>query len=760
MSGQQTVYICNFLLLGGITQAIKALTYAIEEKRFRSRDRALANDNYGYIDVQTSSNCLTSNTKFNPVHCQCHLYQQLSPATRHQAMSQTNGMCCLPEHHQQSSRNAPNLMYSNMMYPAQHNYHHHQANLLAESDIGSLPQMSHSRSLEHYSEPANNHHNILPHRHSFDHQQQGCTAAHQQHPYSRQQQMQMLPHNYQYLNHPHQNFYESPYDCIDGNSLGGGSSSISYAAVAANATTIAGNSNCNMNSNSTYSHPYNVSGNRFPLPLNISNQISAYDNLQKSNFVASQEPTYSHIGDYYLYSSVARQPKNCGMSSGTIPNSNVYSTVNQAHGAPNSPLTKEPLPRQRSYQSEQLISFDDPSMLPPLTAQQQFDPLHQYQSTYEPSNHIMDKRYIQPATTCQHYVADKTSTNDDMHVYAKPTPKESRKPFQNPHLLRNPSYNSGERGGDTTDMSYESANDDLVIVPSQLNERNHLHSPTQFTKNQDGVGSFESWDYVFQNLERSGYSKDLGDRVDRVQLLDLDSLNINNDTSPSQASSVEKRRSNYAGNENKNSAQYQQPKQQQLIQMTSQTESKQNGQTFKNSKLPLKNNTKMDILTTSSVTPQNSQKQRTLVDNNEKKIKSALKQTNATSKSNPNSNKAQQKSNDNKSALKTSNNNNNNETIIENGTTSRKKSSTSALKKSSHSAAQTTSSSAPPPPMSTQIIVTGANEWSCTYCTFINPNTRRICEMCCRTKDNKLDASSNSTAAGTTTVAHNTTTCA
>ncbi|KAJ9574349.1 hypothetical protein L9F63_026004 [Diploptera punctata] len=31
---------------------------------------------------------------------------------------------------------------------------------------------------------------------------------------------------------------------------------------------------------------------------------------------------------------------------------------------------------------------------------------------------------------------------------------------------------------------------------------------------EDGIGSFESWDYVFRNLESQGYSKDLGERPD------------------------------------------------------------------------------------------------------------------------------------------------------------------------------------------------------------------------------------------------------
>lgn len=47
-------------------------------------------------------------------------------------------------------------------------------------------------------------------------------------------------------------------------------------------------------------------------------------------------------------------------------------------------------------------------------------------------------------------------------------------------------------------------------------------------KNHDGVGSFESWDYVFQNLEKQGYSKDLrgGERDLLVQGLDLGSLKL------------------------------------------------------------------------------------------------------------------------------------------------------------------------------------------------------------------------------------------
>jgi len=70
--------------------------------------------------------------------------------------------------------------------------------------------------------------------------------------------------------------------------------------------------------------------------------------------------------------------------------------------------------------------------------------------------------------------------------------------------------------------SYDSASlDGFVALDSA--------SPPLMPKVQEGVGSFESWNYVFKNLERSGYTKDLGDREDLlVQSLDLDSLAISN----------------------------------------------------------------------------------------------------------------------------------------------------------------------------------------------------------------------------------------
>lgn len=46
-------------------------------------------------------------------------------------------------------------------------------------------------------------------------------------------------------------------------------------------------------------------------------------------------------------------------------------------------------------------------------------------------------------------------------------------------------------------------------------------------------------------------------------------------------------------------------------------------------------------------------------------------------------------------------------------------------------------------------LIVGPNEWSCRFCTFLNPNTKKICEMCSKSKDFFLDADKNNSNAAT-----------
>jgi len=187
---------------------------------------------------------------------------------------------------------------------------------------------------------------------------------------------------------------------------------------------------------------------------------------------------------------------------------------------------------------------------------------------------------------------------------------------------------------------------------------------------QEGVGSFESWNYVFKNLERSGYSKDLGDREDLlVQSLDLDSLTLANGAN---TAVVEKRRP--------------------------ETHSQPQANVEKSRTLEKKRETR--VVQAPAPTPLANSSSAGV-----KKVKSALKTASVDNRASGSHGRT--------------------------GTgRSRNSSTTGAVAKQ-------------PPPVSTQLIVTSPNEWSCRFCTFLNPDTKRICEMCCRSKDFNLEAAAN-----------------
>ncbi|XP_017070264.1 protein tamozhennic [Drosophila eugracilis] len=510
----------------------------------------------------------------------------------------------------------------------------------------SGPLMTHSRSLEHYQEP----HAHLPHRHSFDQQlQQQC----------------QLPH-----------VYEAPYDCLDGLSMG---SSASYADVAG---------------------AYNAPGNRYPLPYNISSQLNApyaspadvYGNREHTNMYATLGKTGpAHSCDFHR-----RQPSSSAAAAAAM--------AAMQH-------------RQSTYPPDHhLIDFDDRAHL----TQHDFG-THDYDPQYaELRSQVPPKMRGNPSAMYATYGGYDLPTTlpqappptaQDMYIYARPVPKSSRmralaeagginltdkhpRSVEKQNTLDNnrkthkelkerasrtaPAKRSGnERDIPTTisDMnSYDSASlDGFVALDSS--------SPPLMPKVQEGVGSFESWNYVFKNLERSGYTKDLGDREDLlVQSLDLDSLAITNGGS---APPAEKRRETAKPTNGEKAR----------------TLEKKSGTNRREAKVvlapapgPLPNSTSAGV----------------------KKVKSALKTA-----------------------------------VVDNrGTGSRHR--TGAVPKQ-------------PPAVSPQLIVTSPNEWSCSFCTFLNPDTKHICEMCCRSKDFNLEAasaaSSSAAAAAAAGVSHASSTC-
>lgn len=77
------------------------------------------------------------------------------------------------------------------------------------------------------------------------------------------------------------------------------------------------------------------------------------------------------------------------------------------------------------------------------------------------------------------------------------------------------SYNSRESNLN----SYEDISNEYSTEPAASNTNNSYSPKTISNKNQDGVGSYEYWNFVYKLLERDGYNKDRGDLY--VRGLDL-----------------------------------------------------------------------------------------------------------------------------------------------------------------------------------------------------------------------------------------------
>ncbi|XP_034654669.1 protein tamozhennic [Drosophila subobscura] len=651
--------------IGGTTQSIKEIVYHLNEKRLHKEK--LSENTYSNVQTQAQQQPTKGGraAAASASPCALHGNNLAHPGSSHN--------CAM------HSPNVSDSMSGKYLppYPAppsQQQQHHQQ------TAGGGL--MTHSRSLEHYQEPQN----VLPHRHSFDQQ---CQAMHQ-HP------------------HPHPHVYEAPYDCLDGLSMG---SSASYAAVAGG---------------------YNAPGNRYPLPYNISNQLNAQYATPADVFTNPEHNMYATI------------EKTGAPASGPMHSCDYH----RRPGHPPGPMQH----RQSTYPPDHhLIDFDERAHLTQHDfGAHDYDPrMYEHRghgghlcgnaAIYaQPPDPTSYGGYDLPTTLPHSQPQPPPHTAQDRYVYARPVPKNSRtRPLAETDLMQDPMDNNRkmhkelkERASRTApadgyhssssrrqpvndpdipttvaDMTagYETASlDDFVTVSSA--------SPPLMPKVQEGVGSFESWNYVFKNLERSGYSKDLGDREDLlVQSLDLDSLTI----------------SNGSANPAEKTTRRDTAKTQPATRAASAAVAEVSGG-------------KGTRFSAAAAETSGGGKARTL----EKKtgaIRREAKVVQAPAPSLvPNSSSTGLKKV--KSALKTA-------TIDNRGSGSRNR--TGAVPKQ-------------PPPVSTQLIVTSPNEWSCRFCTFLNPDTKRICEMCCRSKDFNLEAAtaaSSTAAAAASSVSHASSTC-
>lgn len=680
--------------LGGASQAIKAIAYAEQERRFRAKKLAAAQ--FASQIAPPPPPVAPKNVGPSCDNCAVHgnYHHHLHPSAGPIIHQIANG--CNMRSQSNYNPNSPCTI-------------HHPPNNMMHFKHPNYSQMSHSRSLEHYNEQHSDG-PPLPHRHSFDQPPQ--------------------------QSHQSQHLYDNPYDCVDGYQ-----------------------NPCNFNA---YNHPYNVSGNRYPLPYNISNQLNNHNQ-------------YAYNGSGNMYHPVAgcghKIPPPAIDASAYGDCNGGYAKINPCNypshqsqqsrisGGGNKDFQNY---RQRSFPPDhQLIDFEErpaPHELPHSHSRSQNNSFDIHDRTTQAYDNRRGRSSIQQAPpplqpiqkeiysrVHNNHIIESSDDLDGNYVYATPIPVKHRKAttdkyFKNSEILqeyekildnKKPPSEVGVQTSNQTSYhqhqhqqqlhqsqqqqphshtsldNFDSFDDFVNVEHPKVSESAVATKALKANKNQDGVGSFESWDYVFQNLEKHGYSKDLGERGDLlVQSLDLDSLNI---STGSHIGAGEKRR------------------------VSRNLEAKQrpiNGEVAKSKtleKVPAvvrnRNTTEKSILKVQSKPVENGSGQ---VGHLKPSLKNNTKHLN---------NNFEEDNNHHTQQLPPPA-----ERVVLSRLSSSSSRPPSAIGNNASNNAIAAAAAA-----ATQVIVTSPNEWSCRFCTFLNPDTKRVCEMCSKSKNLILESTNTPT---------------
>lgn len=696
--------------VGGVPQSAKSMAFAIQERRFRKEK--LQSEGC-YNQSVACNSCTIHHQHPHYTHPQPPLHQPhhlgVNNCQQQNAQQYAAAACSL--HSQQNLYN----IHTNGSVSVNGVGHHAQPqpqppSTLYQPFANHHPPIPHSKSMEHYSDPNTIASvNLGPHRHSFD-----------------------QPYDYRSAYFDQASPTQPPqYDCVDGSHQG-----------------------CSYNAYSA--HPYNVSGNRYPLPYVISNQLNNYSGGNPVGMAGCPAHFMQPLPLANCCHKLQQPPPqqqmhtdlNClqkgltdqniyheyhAKKSGYHDPSNAYGTICDPHpstGFPNPVNTRsnvcveqlidldERVPRARNghhenggYDKQQghrrtssagylesnepAYQFGDHSNAnvtrPPqqkVTAEVYYDMEHNQKDLF---NHNVNKSSAAP---------------DDALAYTETRkPKKSDKYSRNAELLA-----QYERYIDNNDDSRHSRVSDFDSYDDI-----ELSNVEPANKNHEGVGSFESWDYVFQNLEKQGYKKDLGERGNLLmQGLNLDSLAIGDKRRLRAAdSSAVKQRSGAAANSQATSDK---PK---TLEKSGETKVQAKCD-VDNTQIPMKaatNNRLNATLKNSVEQPQVSSASIS------KTIKPAINNnhTNYNDTSAAVKQQQQQQHNSSKAGA-----------VAQTKAPTEKKS----IMKNSRSAMATAEGQQ-------QTVLSTANEWSCKFCTYLNPNTKRICDICCRSRDLALDAGKN-----------------
>lgn len=358
---------------------------------------------------------------------------------------------------------------------------------------------------------AHHHPAPIPHSKSLEHYVDYSTVQHPHfgvHSLSLDQQT-----TYAHIGQPQQQHHQSHhYDTVDG------------AAAAAYQTAACSHAN------------YNVSGIRYPIPLNVSNQFIAEQYGVQSNVVpCGGSSAYPLPPSKYAY---VPQPPTSTYSQ--LPNNDRHYGQQTFENSTNVRNVRVDLDDHRTTHHHQPAVFmqnvystvrqtDDRHILEPMTT---LDKKHDSAGpvSYAQAISAGVPAPAQFTNNLHHdtYNNKGTRINDNLNGSTDPATYAATKSYydqpkygkSNNRLV--PDYEQVSPVAPTIESRNSRASDFDSVDDSGEFSLHRDHRGAQSSKNHEGVGSFEQWSFVYQTLAKQGYSKDLGERGDlSVQGLDL-----------------------------------------------------------------------------------------------------------------------------------------------------------------------------------------------------------------------------------------------
>jgi spermatogenesis-associated protein 2 len=395
----------------------------------------------------------------------CNIYQSMPNQQHHYYNPQPPPPVPLPpqsSYHVPCSVHPHNNSFSNQQYSA--NY-------------GQIPTtIPHSKSLDYYEpnpmiQQHMNNNGGFPNNHHH----------HTQHQHRHSVPDQAFDYN------PNQS--QSHYDCVDGDHQ------------------------CNLNTMQSYNnHPYNVSGNRVPLPYNISNELGGtpYPPQQQHLPPPPLPPSscYANNAEQATYYSRLQHPAQRELSyndhqfNGSVKNVDYYCPV----------LVNNPNQQQPHY-----IQNNVTSPVVPMETLIDFD---QHNGT---SGGLRNNTYYEERAGGKHDKQQQSDSflpttikshhNGGVHHHYQQQQQQTAVDLPPPLFAKNKTTRTNEKYAKTNN-SMDDYNKQYTMAEKVMRNMNlsdfdsfeddNSSSQPRSNKNMDGIGNYESWNYVFRNLEQQG----------------------------------------------------------------------------------------------------------------------------------------------------------------------------------------------------------------------------------------------------------------